>query len=220
MNKDWSNKNKLMQSQLKKATFECGITSLLDLRNELFNDVLKLKEDLSTEEYSLMPYPNVDGYHSKTIGYSLWHIYRIEDICANTLIQNKEQILFSENYLNKTKATIQTTGNELSKEEIVEFSKSLEIDALFDYTKAVKESTDALLKELKYEDLKKRFTDIDKKRINMTKTVSEDDKAIWLVDFWCGKDIKGLIQMPFSRHWIMHIEAINRIKNKIKEQKI
>jgi len=38
---------------------------------------------------------------------------------------------------------------------------------------------------------------------------------IWLIDYWCGKDIRGLIQMPFSRHWIMHIEASLRIKNKI-----
>ena len=30
-----------------------------------------------------------------------------------------------------------------------------------------------------------------------------------------NKDIKGLIQMPFSRHWIMHIEAMQRIKNRL-----
>ena len=39
--------------------------------------------------------------------------------------------------------------------------------------------------------------------------------AFWLIDYWCGKDVKGLIQMPFSRHWIMHIEAMCRIKNEL-----
>jgi len=29
------------------------------------------------------------------------------------------------------------------------------------------------------------------------------------------KDVRGLIQMPFSRHWIMHIEACLRISGKI-----
>lgn len=43
--------------------------------------------------------------------------------------------------------------------------------------------------------------------------VSQDENASWLIDCWCGKDIRGLIQMPFSRHWIMHIEASLRIKN-------
>ncbi|MEG0274645.1 MAG: phage head-tail adapter protein, partial [Longicatena sp.] len=30
-----------------------------------------------------------------------------------------------------------------------------------------------------------------------------------------NKNIKGLIQMPFSRHWIMHVDACLRIKNKL-----
>ncbi len=42
-----------------------------------------------------------------------------------------------------------------------------------------------------------------------------DESAIWLIDYWCNKDVRGLIQMPFSRHWIMHIEACLRIENKI-----
>lgn len=45
--------------------------------------------------------------------------------------------------------------------------------------------------------------------------VNDNEKAIWLIDYWCNKDIRGLIQMPFSRHWIMHTEACLRIKNKI-----
>lgn len=32
---------------------------------------------------------NADGYHSKTIAYSLYHIFRIEDIVAHTVIAQK-----------------------------------------------------------------------------------------------------------------------------------
>ena len=46
--------------------------------------------------------------------------------------------------------------------------------------------------------------------------VSSDENAVWLIDYWCNKDLRGLIQMPFSRHWIMHTEACLRIKNKLK----
>ena len=45
--------------------------------------------------------------------------------------------------------------------------------------------------------------------------VSRDEEAVWLTDYWCGKDYRGLIQMPFSRHWIMHVEACLRIIKKI-----
>ena len=54
-----------------------------------------------------------------------------------------------------------------------------------------------------------------KKLKRAQKVVSEDEEAYWLIDYWCGKDIRGLIQMPFSRHWIMHIEASLRIKGKL-----
>lgn len=63
--------------------------------------------------------------------------------------------------------------------------------------------------------MKRRFTELDKKHILDLCVVSEDKDAYRLIDYWCSKDIRGLIQMPFSRHWIMHIEASNRIKNKI-----
>ena len=42
--------------------------------------------------------------------------------------------------------------------------------------------------------------------------------AAWLVDYWCGKDFRRLVQMPFSRHWIMHIEAALRIAGKLRKR--
>lgn len=48
-----------------------------------------------------------------------------------------------------------------------------------------------------------------------SKSVSEDENAVWLIDYWCGKDVAGIIKMPFTRHLIMHIEAMMRIAGKI-----
>ena len=109
MNKVWSELNKTMQTQIKKKdTYKAGIDTLIHLRNQLMETLTSFNEELSREDFDAIPFINADGYHSKTIAYS-----------------------------------------------------------------------------------------------------------IWLIDYWCGKDIRGLIQMPFSRHWIMHIEASLRIKNKI-----
>lgn len=63
--------------------------------------------------------------------------------------------------------------------------------------------------------LKKKISEERKEYLKSLNVVSNDENAIWLIDYWCGKDIRGLIQMPFSRHWIMHIEASLRIKNKV-----
>lgn len=216
MNKEWSALNKKMQLLLrKKDTFTDGISVCLELRNTLSDAVEKLCDKLSDEQYSLMPYPDVNGYHCKTIAYSIWHMARIEDITAHTLICGDEQVLFRDDYLKATCSPIITTGNELVRDEITAFSQSLNISELLRYAADVKASTDELLSRLSYEDSKRRFTSDDKERVIASKSVSEDENAVWLIDYWCGKDIAGLIKMPFTRHLIMHIEAMMRIAGKI-----
>lgn len=214
MNREWSELNKTVQLQLKKEeTFAQGIETLLTLRQALMEELLHMKEELSRDDFCAMPFPKAAGYHSKTIAYSVWHIFRIEDIVANSLICQDKEVFCS--FREKIGAPVITTGNELAGQEIVDFSKALDLDALYEYALAVKESTDTLLKSLSYHDLKRKFDDTDKERLRALQVVSTDESACWLIDFWYGKNLRGLLQMPFSRHLIMHIEAGIRIKNKI-----
>lgn len=218
MNKEWSEKNKNMQSLIKKeAGFKEGIDVLIELRNDLFSQITSIVETYPLEAFSKMPYAKAKGYHSKTLIYSMWHIFRIEDIVAHTLIQNDSQVLFTDGWLEKTNSKIITTGNELKDNEIVDFSKQLSVKAVYGYCQAVMDSTNEMLKKLKYKDLKRKFFNDDKERIINSDSVSSNEDAFWLIDYWCSKDIAGLIQMPFSRHWIMHIEAMLRIKNRLCE---
>lgn len=62
-----------------------------------------------------------------------------------------------------------------------------------------------------------RDVDMAKEMVEFSKNMILDNvrQAIWLIDYWCNKDIKRIIKMPLSRHWIMHIEAANRIKDKL-----
>lgn len=216
MDKEWSELNNTMQSHIKKeSTFDEGITTLLVLRQKLINELYSFKAELSVEEFSAIPFINTNGYHSKTIAYSIWHIFRIEDIVAHSLIEGDNQVFFSGDYQKRIHSPIITTGNELVREQIAVFSKQLDIEELYQYITDVKNSTDNLLKGLKYSELKRKVTEKDKEYLKTLEAVSPDDNAYWLIDYWCRKDIRGLIQMPFSRHWIMHIEACLRIRNKI-----
>ena len=216
MNKDWAGKNKRMQSLLgKEATFREGIDALIDLRSDLFGMLTYIVKTYPREAFDQMPFAGAEGYHSKTLAYSMWHIFRIEDIVAHTLIGQTSQVLFSDGWLEKTHSPLITTGNELKGEEIAAFSGRLDVKALYAYCMAVMNATNGMLQGLTYKDLKKKFTQEDKERLIASQCVSSDENAFWLIDYWCGKDVKGLIQMPFSRHWIMHIEAMCRIKNKL-----
>ena len=217
MNKEWSEQNKRMQQLFKKAdTFDQGKAVLFNLRNDLMDTLLSFREDLKREDFDAMPYMNADGYHSKNIAYSIWHVFRIEDIVAHTLVKGDEEILFSGNYQSRINSPVITTGNELVKEQISDFTKQLNIDELYSYVADVKKSTEDIIRDLTYGDLKFKVPDERKEKLQSLGVVSSDENAVWLIDYWCKKDVRGLIQMPFSRHWIMHIEACQRIKNKLK----
>ena len=216
MNKDWSEKNKTIQQMIgKETTYKAGIKLLIEFRSELFEQITQIVNGFPREAFYQMPFAGANGYHSKTLAYSIWHIFRIEDIVAHTLIQDDEQILFSGGYREKIGCDIITTGNELKGEGLAEFSKKLDVDSLYAYAKDVMLSTNEMLQKLDDQQMKRRFGDEDRNRLLESECVSLDENAVWLIDYWCNKDIRGLIKMPFCRHWIMHIEAMQRIKNKL-----
>jgi len=216
LNKEWSELNKLMQVQLKqKGTFDSGIATLLDLRNQLLQQITALRQELSAEDFSAIPFINANGYHNKTIAYSLWHIFRIEDIVVHSLIANDEQVFFAKDYQSRIGASIITTGNELAGDKIAAFSRELNIDELYQYAFEVDKVSTEILNSLTFEQAKMKITESQRQYVDSLGVVSKDENAYWLIDYWCNKDVKGLIKMSLSRHWIMHIEACLKIKNKI-----
>ena len=215
MNREWSELNKSMQTQLRReSTFSEGIQTLLMLRRSLAETLQDMKTRAAARGFPCHAVSERRRIsHSKTIAYSIWHIFRIEDIVAHDLICRDEEVISL--FRDAIGAPIITTGNELSGPQITDFSKRLDLDALYKYAAAVKEGTDTLLGQLTYRDLRRTFDEADKERIRSLQVVSSDERSRWLIDYWCGKDVRGLIQMPFSRHWIMHVEACLRIKKEV-----
>ena len=196
-------------------TFQVGIDHLLLFRRRLFTIVSQFKADLCREDFNAMPFIGADGFHSKSIAYSIWHIFRIEDIVVHTLINRDEQIFFSDNYQEKIGSPIITTGNELVGQQIADFSLTLDLDALYQYASSVKASTDKMLTNLIFDDLKRNVAAEDKLRLESLEVVSLSENARWLIDYWCSQDLHGLILMPFSEHWLAHIFACMTIRNKL-----
>lgn len=216
MDRTWSEKNKEVQALLsKEATFKEAIARLVKLRGDMFGQITQIVEGYPDEAFYQMPFAGAEGYHSKTLAYSIWHIFRIEDIVAHEMIAEDEQVLFAQGFREAIGSPIVTTGNELTGDDIAAFSKQLDVRQLYRYAQAVMRSSDAILTSLHYSDLKRKFGEEMAAKLRETGCVSEDERASWLIDYWCGKDVRGLIKMPFSRHWIMHIEAMRRIKNRL-----
>lgn len=207
--------SKIKEEISNENTFHLGIENLLLLRKRLFNAILQLKAELCRDDFNAMPFIGEDGFHSKTIAYSIWHIFRIEDIVSHALINGDDQIFFSENFQERIGSPIITTGNELVKQRIGDFSEKLDLETLYQYSTKVKANTELMLKNLVFADLKRSFTIEDKLRLESLCVVSQSDNAKWLIDYWCGEDLKGLILMPFSKHWMAHIYACMLIRNKL-----
>ena len=160
MNKQWSELNKEMQAQIKKeATWPEGLRTLATLRDQLMDTLYALKKELSREDFNAIPFINADGYHSKTIAYSIWHIFRIEDIVAHTLVAGDDQVFFSGDYQRRIHSPIITTGNELVKEQIADFSRQLDLEELYAYIAEVKASTEKIVEALPYSVLKQKPSD-------------------------------------------------------------
>ncbi len=218
MNKDWSEINKTMQMQLKKSgTFKQGIATLFELRGHLMESLSSLRNELTPEDFYAMPFKNAAGNHSTSISWMLWHVFRIEDVVCNTLVCNSEQVLLSGGYQKRICSPIITTANELDKQQIADFSKQLNIDELYSYAFEVKENSEKILGALSFDDIIAKVPPERRARLESLNVVSPHEDSAWLIDYWCNKDIRGLIQMPFSRHWIMHIEACLKIRDKLKK---
>lgn len=156
----------------------------------------------------------------KTIAYYIWHMTRIEDIVANTLINKSNQVLFEYNFDKTIDSPIITTGNEIKRNQLEHFSKKLNINELYKYYITVYESTNEIIRLLKFVDLKTFISEERKNELISLNVVSKEEDAFWLVNYWCNKNYLGLIQMPFSRHLIMHTEGCIRIYNKLRQKQL
>ena len=83
--------------------------------------------------------------------------FRIEDIVAHTVINEDEQVFFAGNYQERINSPIITTGNELVKQQIADFSKQLNLEELYSYIFEVRESTEKMLERFSYDELKGKF---------------------------------------------------------------
>ena len=68
MNKQWSEINKQMQKEINsKATFKSEIETLFFLRNMLFQQLIDLRNNISSESFSKMPFSRHHIMHIEAI---------------------------------------------------------------------------------------------------------------------------------------------------------
>lgn len=133
-----------------------------------------------------------------------WHTYRIEDLVSNILIGSKEQI-FNDEWQRKINSPILDTGNALERDEVIAFAKNINFDALKEYMIAVGKNTREIIANLTIDKLKQKASKEQLDRIINVGGLTLDKRSIWLIDYWGGLDVAGMILTPLTDHHMMHL---------------
>ena len=134
----------------------------------------------------------------------------------NILVANDEQ-LFGDEWQKQLNASITDTGNALSDDEIMELSQQFNIEKLIEYRNVVGQKTRAIVQSLSLGDMKRKVSAQGLERIKQIGGVTSQEGSLWLLDYWGGKDVAGLLLMPPTRHLIMHLNDCSKWKQHIRE---
>lgn len=173
-----------------------------------------LLKDLHETTFRKYPVLNPDTKNS--IAWHLWHITRIEDMTMNILVADGQQVLFTENWLEKLNIDFVHSGNDMSEEDIALLSSSIDFHSLLGYRESVGRQTQEVISSLKPGDFRKKVEQNRMKRLFDEHAIMQ--KSRWLAEYWNKKTIAGLILMPATRHVFLHLNKCVRIKDKFPKQ--
>ncbi len=148
-----------------------------------------------------------------TIAWNLWHITRIEDLTVNFLIAGGDQV-FNEDWRARMGTKFKDTGNAMTDGQILELSRSLNREELRNYRNEVGRRTRTVFGQLCRQDRKRKVNPKDLQRIFDAGGVTAQSESVWLLDFWGGKTVSGLLLMPVTRHQIVHLNDSVKLKKK------
>ena len=145
-----------------------------------------------------------------SIVWCIWHLARVEDVTMNLLVANTAQVFEEENWLTKMNGSIQHTANAMSKEEILEFSATINIAALREYRITVGRKTREIVQELNPEVLKEKIKPERIQHLEEKEVVAKGAEGI--IEYWSNRNIAGLLLMPATRHNLVHLNEASRLK--------
>lgn len=144
------------------------------------------------------------GTKTVPVCWHFWHIYRIEDLISNILMADQNQI-FNKEWKKRIGSPITDTGNALEFDEVIEFGKAINIEALHAYMTVVGKNTRHILENLTLEQVHSMVPEEWVMRILEEGGVTTDFRSVWLLVFWGRLTVGGMILTPITDHHMMHL---------------
>jgi hypothetical protein len=155
-------------------------------------------------------YRRVPDSAEHSIAWCLYHLARCEDVTMNLLLAGQPQVLKQGHWQARLKIGIEHTGNEMSRSEIVDFSRAIDLAALTEYCVAVGQSTRAIVRDLKPEDFGQKMSPSRVQQVRSEGALLP--AAEYILKYWSRRTRAGLLQMPPTRHCLVHLNEITKLK--------
>ena len=164
-----------------------------------------LLDDMPEEQFRRVP-PR--GGHS--VAWLVWHMARCEDITMNLLVAGTPQVQSQDDWLGQMKISICDTGNTMHATEIADFSAAIDIEAVRGYRLAVGRRTREVVAQLQPGALKQK---VDPARLEQVRAEGAVVEAAWgIAEYWGKRNFAGLLLMPATRHNLVHLNEILKLK--------
>lgn len=191
---------------------------LLQQHAQLHADMMSEYGDWSYQDEVLVGVPAVwfrivpEG-EDHSVAWLLWHLTRCEDITMNMLVMKGEQLLHSQEWIERLEVDWRDTGNAMTPQEITEFSQVINLEALMNYRFSVGTATQEIIKGLGKEQIYRKVDHEDIQRLFKEGAVVDEARGI--AEYWSRRDVAGLLLMPATRHNLVHLNEAHRIIKKI-----
>ncbi|MCM3173396.1 DinB family protein [Paenibacillus sp. MER 99-2] len=187
--------------------------------SKMSKDRIHTLEDIVLEhmdESNLRKYPVRARDTKNSIVWHLWHIARVEDITMNILVADSQQVLHSDQWLQKMNIRFSHSGNSMSDDDIAELSSLINIESLLEYRIAVGKQTRQIVSSLQPGEFRNKVQDSRIKKLFDEKAILQEASGI--AEYWSKKTIAGLVLMPATRHNFLHLNKCVRIKDQLKKE--
>jgi hypothetical protein len=130
----------------------------------------------------------------------------------NILVTDSPQVFSQGEWQTKLNVSFIDCGNEMDDAAMEQLSEQIKLQALRDYRVAVGQRTREIFATLQPNDLSRKVDPARIQRVMNEGALTEPARGI--ADYWSKRDIAGLLLMPASRHNLVHLNEILKLKKR------
>jgi hypothetical protein len=145
-----------------------------------------------------------------SIVWCFWHLTRIEDVTMNLLLAGTPQLFLRDGWFDRLGIPFRHTGNGMDAAEVARLSATIDIQALHAYRLIVGRRTREIVKGLQPADLSRKVEAARLESVMAEGAVIEAGRGV--IEYWGGLTGAGLLLMPPTRHAILHLNEMLKIR--------